>query len=373
MDESDMRIDADAAQTKFPAPDLPYQPPTPESPVPGIGLIGCGAISSYHLEAYRDAGLPVLALCDRNPEKLAEKRERFYPDATAYTDLAELLADGRIEFVDIATHAEGRAELIEAALRAGKHVLSQKPFVTDLAEGERLVKIADEKQRLLAVNQNGRWAPHFSWMRHAIEAGLIGSVTSVDCAVHWDHSWTAGTPYDDIRHLVLYDFGIHWFDFAASIMGEREAQSVYAHAAPAAGQTNRAPLLAQAAIAYEDARVSIVFNAATSHGASDRTVIVGTKGTLISQGPDLSHQSVTLYTNGRGGTRPSQIQNGYARPVLQGEWFKQGFLGAMTELIAAVQQNRIPNHNARDNLRSLALCLAACQSADTAKPIRLNQ
>ncbi len=83
--------------------------------------------------------------------------------------------------------------MIEAALEAGKHVLSQKPFVLDLDFGRRMVDLADARGVKLAVNQNGRWAPHFSYMRAGDRAGLIGDA-ALGChvAVHWDHSWIAG-------------------------------------------------------------------------------------------------------------------------------------------------------------------------------------
>ena len=75
-----------------------------------------------------------------------------------------------------------RVGLIEAALRAGKHVLSQKPFVLDLEVGKRLAALAAERGLHLAVNQNGRWAPHFRYALQAVRAGLIGPVASVSCA-----------------------------------------------------------------------------------------------------------------------------------------------------------------------------------------------
>ena len=58
----------------------------------------------------------------------------------------------------------------QAAIDAGKHILSQKPFVVDLDVGEELVAQAEARGVKLAVNQNGRWAPHFSYMRQAVAA-----------------------------------------------------------------------------------------------------------------------------------------------------------------------------------------------------------
>jgi predicted dehydrogenase len=153
----------------------------------------------------------VLALCDVDLRHAKERRNEFYPRATVMDDYRALLDRADIEVVDIATHPPERPPLIEAALRAGKHVLSQKPFVTDLDVGERLADLADELGLRLAVNQNGRWAPHWSYIRAAVKAGLVGAIEAVHCDVHWDHSWVRGTPFESIKHLILFEFGIDWF------------------------------------------------------------------------------------------------------------------------------------------------------------------
>ena len=99
------------------------------------------------------------------------------------------------------------------AFAAGKHVLSQKPFVEDLATGRALVEEAERLGVKLAVNQNGRWAPHLAYMREAVAAGLIGEVIGAHVAIRWNHGWIAGTAFEAVDNLLLWDFGIHWFDF----------------------------------------------------------------------------------------------------------------------------------------------------------------
>ena len=169
-----------------------------------------------------------------------ERRDEFYPGARVCASVDELLAMPEIDVVDIATHPEVRSALIEAAIAAGKHVLSQKPFVQDLAEGKRLVDLARAANVKLAVNQNGRWAPYFSYMRQAVRAGLIGQVSSVNISLNWDHTWTAGTPFEEVKHLMLYDFGIHWFDAACSFFESSLALDVSATTCHAQG--NRSSL-----------------------------------------------------------------------------------------------------------------------------------
>jgi predicted dehydrogenase len=349
-----------AALAEVAAPDLPYQPPTPRTYRPRIGVIGAGGIVSAHLDAYRTAGWEVAAICNRTRSKAEAKAAEFAPAARVTDHWQDILNDPRIDVVDITPHPADRLPIIEAALRAGKHVLSQKPFVLDLAEGRRLVTLARANGVKLAVNQNGRWAPHLAYMREAVHAGLIGDVISAHISIHWNHGWIAGTPFEQIEDLILYDFGIHWFDFLRSITGNR-ARSVFATAAHATGQTAKAPLLAQVLVQMEGGQASLVFDGATPHGPRDTTYVAGTKGSLQSDGPDLGKQSVALTTAA-----------GIARPQLQGTWFNDGFRGAMGALLVAIEEDSEPANGAEENLDSLALAFAAIQSRRTGQPVKVG-
>jgi predicted dehydrogenase len=353
----DYSLSKKSPDAPMPAPNLPYAPREPKSYRPPIGMIACGGITEIHLKAYKKAGYNIVALCDLIPERARKRQKQFYPDAFVTTDYRELLQRDDIKVVDIATHPPERVVLIEDALRAGKHVLSQKPFVLDLDVGERLVALAAQSGRKLAVNQNGRWAPHFSYIRQAVRAGLIGDILSLHQAVHWDHTWTIGTPFENIFDLVFYDFGIHWFDFTSHLLTDRKLLRVSASRSRALGQTARPPMLAQAMLEFEGGQASLVFDAHIRYGMADTTYIGGTQGTLHSQGPNLSQQTLTLYT-----------ADGIATPRLKGNWFPDGFRGTMGELLCSIEEDREPINNARENLRSLALCFAAIASATEGVP-----
>jgi predicted dehydrogenase len=350
--EADYNLTKRAPKAPAVAPDLPYQPRDPVSYRPAIGMIACGGITETHCRAYMKAGYNVVALCDLIEERARKRQSEFFPEAMVTTDYREVLARPEIEVVDIATHPRERLPLIEAAIRAGKHVLSQKPFVLDLDQGERLVRLADEKSVRLAVNQNGRWAPHFSYIRHAVKAGLIGDLISVHMGVHWDHSWTKGTPFEKIEDLVLYDFAIHWFDMLSHLLGDRPIHRVTASKSRAVGQPIRPPLLAQAMVEFDGGQASLVFDAFIKYGSQDLTFVGGRSGTLTSSGPNLGAQTVTLTT-----------ADGAASPKLEGAWFTDGFHGTMGELLCSIAEKREPVNSARENLRSLALCFAAIASA----------
>jgi predicted dehydrogenase len=341
----------------IPAPVLPYEPPMPQGRLP-IGLVGAGGISAAHLDAYRTAGFDVRVICNRTLSRAVERRDAFFPQAEATDDIAATLSRPDIAVLDITPHPAERTPLIEAALLSGKHVLSQKPFVLDLDTGARLCDLAEDKGLVLAVNQNGRWSPHMSYMREAVRAGLIGQVQSVHLSVHWDHSWIRGTSFERIEDLILYDFAIHWFDFLTSLIGPA-ATNVMATRARAGGQDVAAPLLSQTIVEFPGGQAALLFDAATRFGPQDRSIITGTLGTLAAHGPDLGHQTVTLATAA-----------GLARPALTGTWFNDGFRGTMGALLCAAETGQPPLNGARANLDSLALAFAAIAAARRGTAVR---
>ena len=277
------------------APELPYQPPMPRAFRPRIALVGAGGISAAHLDAYRSAGFDVAVICSRTLAHAEKRRDEFFPEADATDDIVRTLARDDIAVVDLTPHPAERLPLIETALRAGKHVLSQKPFVLDLDAGERLAHLADTKGVVLAVNQNGRFAPHLSYMREAVRAGLVGDVQSVNVSIHWDHSWIGGTAFEALDELILYDFAIHWFDFLASLVGDR-ATTVFATATHAKSQKVRPPMLAEALVAFDGGQAVLQFDGAASFGAEDRTFVAGSAGMMSCVGDT----AVEAYTrNGR--------------------------------------------------------------------------
>jgi predicted dehydrogenase len=341
-----------------PAPQLPYQPRDPLEYRPGIALIGCGGIAKWHLTAYRRARYRVVALCDVDGSRAEQRRNEFYPQAAVTDDYDEILTRDDVQIVDITTHPPERPPIIEAALRAKKHVLSQKPFVLDLDIGEQLADLADEMGVRLAVNQNGRWAPHWSYLREAVRAGLIGPLDAVHCDVHWDHTWVRGTAFEHVYHLILYDFAIHWFDLVTSLLGPAGFRRVYASAMRSATQTIVPPLLAHASIECASAQATLIFDAHTQVGRLDRTLAIGNLGMIRSEGASSETQRVELVTAA-----------GVARPRLKGTWFPDGFHGTMGELMCAIEERREPTNSARNNLASLALCFAAVASAERGQPV----
>jgi predicted dehydrogenase len=350
-----------AAPTKVKAPKLAYQPPKPRRYRPRIGLIGCGGIVDNHLKAAQALGVEVVAFCDPNPEAATRRRDAYFPNADVYADHRLLLARDDIEVVDIATHPSVRVALVEDALNAGKHVLSQKPFVEDLETGRRLVALADARGRKLAVNQNARWAPYFSYLLQAVRGGHLGEMQTLDLAMEWDHTWIRGTAFEKLHHVILADFAIHWFDIAANVFAGRAVRRLFASAVRLPDQEIAPPMAASAVVEFDGGLATLAFNAHAKAGAQERVIAVGTGGLLRGSGPPCALKRLELVTAA-----------GTSGVALRGTWFPDGFRGTLGELLCAIEQDREPSHSARGNLRSLEICFAAIRSADTGQAQALS-
>jgi len=354
--KSEARELTGVASKPQPAPKLGYRPRKPKRYRPRIGLIGCGGITKAHLTAYKAMGYQVVALCDLRKEAAEERKKEFYPKADVYTDHRALLDRKDIDVVDIATHPAVRVPQVRDALNAGKHVLSQKPFVLDLNDGKKLAALAKRKNLRLAVNQNGRWAPYFSYARELVKAGHLGEIASVDMALAWDHTWIKGTAFEHMHHVVLYDFAIHWFDMVACLFGGRQALGVFASLAKSPGQTLKSPMNAHVLVSFRDGQATMAVHAHTPFGNTEQLLVTGTKGIYRANGRICAANDVRLIT-----------AKGESRPVLQGSWFPDGMAGSMGELLCAIEDKREPENSAANNLHSLALCFAALESTRTGK------
>jgi predicted dehydrogenase len=139
----------------------------------GVVVVGTGFGVLTHLRALRAAGLPVLALVGRDPTKTAERAARFdVPNAS--TSLGKALALPGVRAVTIATPPHTHAKIALAAIRAGKHVLCEKPFTKDLRQARRLLDAAEKAGIVHLLGTEFRWATGQALLARVVTSGRIG-------------------------------------------------------------------------------------------------------------------------------------------------------------------------------------------------------
>jgi predicted dehydrogenase len=140
-----------------------------------IGVIGLGIMGEQYVRIYKAHPLAeVVAICNRSPDRLNAVGDK-YDIASRYADPIEMLADARVDAVCVATPDFAHSEPVRAALEAGKHVLCEKPFTTDLAEADDLLRLARGRpSQKLQVAFNHRWLASYHHGHESIRRGDIG-------------------------------------------------------------------------------------------------------------------------------------------------------------------------------------------------------
>jgi predicted dehydrogenase len=155
----------------------------------GIGIVGIGFMGMIHyLASRRVAGAQVVALCSRDPKKLAGDwtniQGNFGPRGTQmdlsglalYEDYAELLADPQVHLVDLCVPTDLHGRLAIQALAAGKPVLVEKPIALTLDEADTMVSAGRDSGKLLMVGQVLPFVPEFAFAWEAVQSGRYGAL-----------------------------------------------------------------------------------------------------------------------------------------------------------------------------------------------------
>lgn len=139
----------------------------------GVAVVGTGFGILTHARALRAAGFSVAALVGRDPRKTAERAARFaIPCAT--TSLAEALALPGVAAVTVATPPHAHARVVLEAIRAGKHVLCEKPFARDASEARRLLAAAEKAGVVHLLGTEFRYATAQALVARVVASGRIG-------------------------------------------------------------------------------------------------------------------------------------------------------------------------------------------------------
>jgi scyllo-inositol 2-dehydrogenase (NADP+) len=182
------------------------------------GILGFGLAGRFfHAPLLAAAGIPIRAVVSRQHDVVSS----VVPDARVLAADGELFASDDIELVVIATPNHLHVDQARAALRAGKHVVVDKPLALHAAQADELIQLAATQRRMLAVFQNRRWDSDFLTIRKLIDTGRIGALNSFHA--RWDRFRPAVADrwreHDIEGNGVLYDLGAHLIDQALCLFG----------------------------------------------------------------------------------------------------------------------------------------------------------
>lgn len=340
-----------------------YQPKPPEKKDYGIGIVGCGGIvRGAHLPAYRQFGYKVVGCCDINPEAVRIAQEQFgVPFGT--TNLDELLARPEVDIIDLAVHANQRLPLVEKIAKAGKPILSQKPFAMNWEDAKKMVEICEKAGVTLMINQQARWAPAHRAVKVLIDRGVLGHIYSV-LHLHRSFQDFPGSWFVALENANIVDHGIHYIDLSRYFTGLTPVR-VKATTTMVPGQSAVSPMIFTINCEYEpqhQVMAMIHFNNIVPTSALHKYewYIDGTEGSLVASQSELV---ISFKDN------PSHRQVF----AIHGRWFPDAFGGSMGEMMQALTEEREPQTSGRDNLNSLKIAYAAVESSNTGQAVELSK
>ncbi len=325
------------------------------------GVIGLGWFGEIHADTLADMpGIELSAFSTRRPDRLRELADKYHVPGR-YTSYEDLLADPAVDAVSITTHINDHRDIAVAALRAGKHVLLEKPMAPTVEDCEQILAAARQSKGLFMVGHICRFDPRAALAKQAIDEGRLGRIISMHARRNL--SKAIGEANLDKISALMGD-GIHdadlmlWFTGAAPV-------SVYAqevHPGPC-----KYPDCAWAMMRLDNEAVGVVESVwhlpnTTPYAIDARMEIIGTEGALY---VNCGQAGLEIHAS-NGLSTPDTMY----WPTVFGERF--GILRAELQYFAnCIVRGQTPDRiTPKESRDVVALIAAAAESSRTGQVVR---
>jgi predicted dehydrogenase len=325
---------------------------------------GAGFFTRKWLEAIaaRD-DIQVVGIASRTTERVEELRHDFkLGGTTVYKGWEEAAAGGQADGVLITLPQIFHPDAAIRALKAGLHVLVEKPLALDMASARAVYEETGRHPgQTLMVNQNFRWRPHVQALRKAIQDGLVGRVghVMIECRQQLRRT-TVGGWREKMPDPFLLDFAIHHFDMMRYALGDEAVRVMAQSFCPSWSWLEGNP--AAAAI------VTMRNGAVVDYG-----------GTMVSLGLETPQEGLvtiigekgTLHLDGK--SQLNLLGPGDPR-ILPQEPIPGGELGySLNEFLGAVREKRRPKTCVVEHIKSLAIMLASAESSRRGRAVEIAE
>lgn len=281
-----------------------------------IGFVGCGCISGIYLEniTKRFKDIEIIGVCDLIRER-AENAQKNYNIPKLYNDMYELFADPEVDIVLNITRPYEHYDVSMAALKAGKHVYSEKPLAASLKEGREIVALAEEKGLMLGGAPDTFLGAGIQTCRKLIDDGAIG--TPVGCAgfmiCHGHESWHPDPEfYYKYGGGPMFDMGPYYITALINLMGGvTDVSAMTRTTFPKRLITSQphngeiidvdVPTYYAGNLRFESGAIGTLFTTFDVHYSRQRNIeIYGSEGTICVPDPNTFGGPVQLFRPGEG-------------------------------------------------------------------------
>jgi predicted dehydrogenase len=250
-----------------------------------VAILGTGAISSSHIEAYlnfKDQS-QIVALVDLFSDKARDKASQFKLDAKIYSDIPQLIQEADFDLASICLPPFAHANAAIDLMNAGKHVLTEKPMAPSLEECDQMILAAKANDRLLSVVAQNRFKTPTMKLKQLLDSGLIGKILHAQV----DSFWWRGQSYYDLWWRGTWEkegggctmnHAVHHIDLFQWMMGmPDELQSTIFNLAHANSEVEDMSITS---MQFDDGRVGQITTSLVHHGEDQQLVFQGEKASV---------------------------------------------------------------------------------------------
>lgn len=330
----------------------------------GIGLVGCGRVSTLHLDAASGVrGARLVAATDLVTERAERAAARY--GAAICGSVEELVSRDDVDLVVVATPSGTHAELGALAARAGRHVLVEKPMDVDPAAARQLVTVCHERAVTLSVISQHRFDPGTVRLKTAIDELEIDPVVLAEGRVWWyrDEDYYRADSWRGTRALdggALMNQGIHTLDLLRWLLGP--ATSISAHATTALHAIEMEDTLTATIRFARGTLATLAVTTAAAPGQAETLSFAGPQGTY-------RLESGTLVVHPADGPSPTtRADNSHETPeptAARGstDLAATAHRAQLQDVVDAIRTARPPAVTGEDGLAAVELVTAAYRSA----------
>jgi UDP-N-acetyl-2-amino-2-deoxyglucuronate dehydrogenase len=335
-----------------------------------VGMIGLGAISFAHEAGYAELGdaAEIVALCDINADEV-ETRIGMHASARGYTDYRDLLADPRVDMVDIIVPHVLHYEIAKAAFEHGKHVLVEKPITVESGQGAELIALALKTGLKFGVAENTRFVTAYQKAAEILQQSLLGEIWTVRTLIAGSEVyrikdptlWHGKAPYGG----VILDSAVHnFYLFKWLFGGVRDVFAIASKIVPEGEVEDNGLILGHLANGAE-----FQLNTSCTYEIpwTERVEIYGRRGGMII---DQLADPVVKYYLGSNDIDGTALEDVPFDPL---GWKFNSMLAEVRDFVGAIREDRPPLIDPADALFALQAAEAALQSIQLSQPVKLSQ
>lgn len=336
-----------------------------------LGLVGYGAWGSHHARAIQQTPAAQLVAIAAPGEASRQRAAAEHPAARVHADYRDLLKRETLDAVAVVVPSDLHAEVARAVLESGRHLLLEKPMTLSVDDCRGLIRLARERQRLLAIGHELRMSSLWGRVKTLVDSGAIGEPLYALVEL-WRRPYRLGSGgwRYDIRRVGnwILEEPIHFFDLARWYFAAAgEPQSVYA---VANGRQPDHPELHDnfsAVLRFDGGRYAVVSQTLAAWEHHQTVKLTGTAGALWARWSGALdrtfHPTFSLHVEQ--GDAPVEVP--IDKP--SGEVYELVEQAAM--FVRAIREGTPLAATGEDGCWSVAMCLAAARSIAEGGPVSL--